>query len=103
MSEKFTAILLKADMPDSNGVMYSKEALEKAVKEYNKNHMLGTATSVHKMKVKVDYDSYCIAYSLKQEIVRTSWVDCKNWVEMEVTSEQLKDMIDKCVNIKIVE
>ena len=55
------------------------------------------------MKVKVDYDSYCAAYGLKQEIAQTSWNDCKNWEEMEVTSEQLKDMIDKCVNIKFVE
>ena len=55
------------------------------------------------MKVKVDYDSYCDAYGLKQEIARTSWGDCKNWEEMEVTTEQLKDMIDKCVNIKNID
>ena len=55
------------------------------------------------MKVKVDYDSYCNAYGLKQELSRISWNDCKNWVEMEVTSEQLKDMINKCVNIKTID
>lgn len=57
-----------------------------------------------KILVKVDYDSYCNAYGLsKDEKVRTSWGDCKDWEKMEVTPEQLKDMIDKCVNIKFVE
>ena len=55
------------------------------------------------MKVKVDYNSYCDAYGLIHEKVRTSWGDCRNWEEMEVTPEQLKDMIDKCVNIKNID
>lgn len=29
--------------------------------------------------------------------------DCKYWEEMEANPEQLKDMIDKCVNIKSIE
>ena len=55
------------------------------------------------MKVKVDYDSYCNAYGLiKHKKVLSSWGDCKDWEEMEVTPEQLKDMIDRCVNIKSI-
>ena len=39
-----TSTILKSDTPDSNGRIYSKEALEKAVKEYNEN--LGNKTQV---------------------------------------------------------
>ena len=39
----------------------------------------------------------------KDEKVRTSQGDCKDWEEMEVNPEQFKDMIDKCLNIKSIE
>ena len=56
------------------------------------------------MKVKVEMNSYCNTYGLtKDEKVQTSQGDCKDLEEMEVNQEQLKDMIDKCVNIKSIE
>ena len=39
-----TSTILKSDTPDSNGRIYSKEALENAVKEYNENR--GNKTQV---------------------------------------------------------
>jgi hypothetical protein len=39
-----TSTILKSDTPDSNGRVYSKEALENAVKEYNENR--GNKTQV---------------------------------------------------------
>lgn len=39
-----TSTILKSDMPDSNWCVYSKEALENSVKEYNEN--LGNKTQV---------------------------------------------------------
>ena len=45
---EFEATLLKADTPDSNGRVYSKEALKKAVEEYIKSHGSSTAVPVHK-------------------------------------------------------
>lgn len=57
-----------------------------------------------KINVMVEMNSYCNAYGLtKDEKVRTSWGDCKDWEEMVVTREQLVDMINKCVKLSIVE
>ena len=49
-------------------------------------------------------NSYCNTCGLtKDEKVQTRQGDCKDLEEMEVNQEQLKDMIDKCVNIKSIE
>lgn len=58
----------------------------------------------NKILVKVEMNSYCNAYGLsKDEKVRTSWGDCKDWEEMKVTKDELVDMINKCVRLSIVE
>jgi len=41
MSYRIKGILLKANQPDDNGVMYSEECLMKMVNEYNKGRVVG--------------------------------------------------------------
>ena len=104
---EFKATLLKADIPDSNGRVYSKEALKKAVEEYNKSHGSSTAVPEHKTRVKIDMESYYknipCGHIYDEYLADGSWAKGVLLYEYDVTPEELKDMIDKCVNIKFVD
>ena len=61
----------------------------------------------HKIRVKIDMETYhknipC-GYIYDEYLADGSWAKGIQWYERDITSEQLKDVINKCVNIKIVE
>ena len=43
---RVVSVLVKADEPDRNGIVYTKEALEKAVEQYKKNVTIGKDGSI---------------------------------------------------------
>lgn len=57
MSERqliFKSTFMKADTPDSNGRIYSKEAMEKAIKDFLENHKDSNVSIDHPDSVSFD-------------------------------------------------
>ena len=53
-----------------------------------------------KLLIDVDMFDYCEAFGLRHEPVRI--FNClHDWVTMKITPHQLKDFLDKCIDMKV--
>lgn len=55
------------------------------------------------MKVKVDLIKYCEVYEGGYHDTNRRLDYSHDWCEMEVTPEKLKELIDNCIDVKMIE